>query len=190
MADIKPVASRPCTSEIGREVQALFTKFEQSRLNFIEIRSKVSSFIKKNETDLSDLVDIGFLYRELSVRADEMRKDCNAMLELLAKILCHNVAKRSIELGNVLVEPKGVLATANCEIQEVAQCPLNGTPEYTMVLTHLGVKDQLLLDTGMLKIDWNKFQEYIQLCNESGKPLPPGITKKWEVAKVTYRRKH
>jgi len=127
---------------------------------------------------LSDLVDIGFLCKDIAELLDDWRKDCNARKELIVKIL----ALRCITVGNSTVQ--GKLASVSLDATIEVEVPKSGTPEYDEVMKYFGIPIE-----APFQPHWRRVQELVAQRYQEGVPLPPGFGKQYTKTKGTFRRK-
>lgn len=169
----------------------------QKKLNdVIDLRDDIyntiaalSNDIKSNKFTPPELCDFGFLCRELSKIADDLRKDVDAFGKMSGKFMTLAALQDPDIVNQVGDEDliiRGTLATAKPKIVIGASRPQFGTAEHTELLRYFGVSGDAV---EVVKVDWKQLQRRLTQLTEDGRALPPGIGKTFDDYKVTYRRK-
>jgi hypothetical protein len=164
----------------------MYSEFTDLKMRTIELMLRILSAAQANDLELSEMVDLGFLCRELATAADEIEKDATARQRLLGKVVCFRVLQDS-DLANPVLDVKGTLASGTVNYKMMVIPPSKGTPEYLDLLKYLGVSDDALA-TGAVKLDWKGLQEHLNGLLESGNPVPPTLSRQVPDHTLTYRR--
>jgi len=154
------------------KVQELWTEFHGELITMTEL-------IASPKTAMGDLVDTGFLCREMETLLDDWRKECKARKELVTKIL----AIRSPAFGDSTIQ--GKLASVSLDATLEVEIPKEGTPEYDEILKYFHVDPEI-----PFKPHWKKVQELVLQRYQDGVPLPPGFGKQYTKTTGVFRRKH
>lgn len=175
-------------SPLGRELQGLLAGIEALLDELYHFKERAVPILKENQMSSEDMVDIGFLFRELENRLDDSRKDCKATKELIGKIICLRVAKDS--LNNLDADPvvRGVLARGTPDVRRLPALPRKGTPEYVQAMKALGVQSEAAINSGCLKFDFHAIQALINECAAAGKKPPPGLDKDYPEYTTVFTR--
>ncbi|UOF80081.1 hypothetical protein [Caudoviricetes sp.] len=169
----------------------------------LEIQSGLEEWIKKLieyhygldkqttgavDLPMQDLVDLGFLHRELADRLDEVRKECAARMDKVSRIIGGIVIKRTTMDPTLSMTQRGTLASGTPEAKVLAVCPKPGSPEYVALLRAMGVKDDAI-KAGALAPHFVRMSDYVSEKLASGQPAPAGILGTSPTFRVTYIRK-
>jgi len=149
----------------------LFDEFQDTHREVFELLRNLSESAKKKLYSRGDLADLGYLCREISKLADDIRKDCNAHQNLLGKLLSMSV----IQDPDVQDDVRGTLATATPTVTRVPlDLPRQSVnPErFAQTMEFFGVpKDKW----DIVKLDWKKVESEITRRMEEGEKSIPGI---------------
>jgi len=146
--------------------------------------------VKKNASDLTydrpNLVDLGFLCREIAAIADELRKEANAKQMLIGKLIAMEVTKASIagEISSPTV--RGTLATGTPDVREIASCPKPGSPQFKEVAAFLGLPEDQL-DGKLMSFRFTGLSDWLTEAAAKGKRVPECINRYTEF-KTIFRR--
>jgi hypothetical protein len=139
-----------------------------------------------------ELCDFGFLCRELEGLLDDWRKDAKARKDLAGKLIAFNLLKADENVNMMEVEDtvRGVLATAKANMRMEAEIPRLGTAEFKRYCAFYGIPEEALAgECFPLGVHWPRAQEDINARLEEGKPLPPGLGKKYPLFSSTFVRR-
>lgn len=138
---------------------------------------------------MQDLVDLGFLHREISDKLDELRKECNARQERISRVIGATVIKRTTTDPTLDMTQRGTLASATPDVGVVAICPKPNTPEYVALMKGLGIENEELIASGALAPHFVRMSEYVSERLSKGLPAPAGVLGTSPTFRVTYIRK-
>lgn len=135
-----------------------------------------------------ELVDIGFVLRQVEELADELRKEAKAHKELAGK----TIASRCLEAAvanpdSAVMTTRGTLATGVSDVRMEAVVPNSSSPEYGQLLEWCGVPDSVV-KSGLLKVDFKKLGEAVTEAASRGAKIP-GAPKTWPVPFTTFRKR-
>lgn len=154
---------------------------------YIQI-SEISDCVKKRQLANDELVDVGFLFREIESIFDELRKEAKARKELSAKVLALSVIQESVNDPEADSVIHGEYARASLSLKTRVRLPKKLSPEYYEVCEFLGVPSEVI-DKGLVKLDWNGASEFATQMAEEGKRLPKGLDDTYQEYSCTYTRK-
>lgn len=137
---------------------------------------------------MQDLVDLGFLHRELENRLNEIKKECSARMDKISRIIGGIVIKRTTTDPTLSMTQRGTLASGTPEAKVLAICPKSGSPEYATLLRAMGVKEDVI-ECGALAPHFVKMSDYVSEKLATGQPAPAGILGTTPMFRVTYRKK-
>lgn len=143
--------------------------------------------IIERKLDVGDLADIGYFLRELERHLDEMRKDCKARKELIARLICLHATMKMQE-GEDSGRVVGKYASANPDLGYVPVLPKRGTPEYDDLMASIGVPKEAYAD-GLVTPHWKHVQEWLEERAASGQDVPKGVTTRPDYRATFHRRK-
>lgn len=151
----------------------------------------ILAFVQENgqHAPLPDLVDMGFFLREFSDKMDELRKETNARLELIGKLIA---MRRSMEVmvdDSLSLSIRGEFATGIPEVKRRPITPKPGTPQFRKLMEFLGI-DPDAEGASALTFHYTRLGDLITRRIESGHDIPPEIVTSTPVYTTEYRRKH
>jgi hypothetical protein len=156
---------------------------------FYDYVSQLDDVLKAGTLDKQDLCDIGFLYRQIRDKMDDWRKDAQARMEFINKVLGEKVTQELTEKpGEASDKLAGTLATGTVSVVYRGQPPAVGTPEFEKFAEWAGIKDTTQFTAGIMKVSWTELEKLLTECMEAGLPLPPNV-KAWPVYNVSYRKR-
>lgn len=129
-----------------------------------------------------ELVDLGFLCRELENLLDDWRKDCKARKELAGKLIARAVLQAADGVNDLQASTvvHGILASASPDVSMIAEIPKPGTPEFVEFCNHFGISKECSEDPLFpFAIHWKRAMECLELRQTEGKPIPPGFGKQF-----------
>lgn len=189
------MASRPAISPANHEFAKLLDQIKDLQHKIRDHMQSQADRIRSREDSAdppnTELVDFGFLCREVADTADEIRKDCNAHMALASRIVCIRETEKFVanpedsEVGKPI---RGSLATGSTDVKVIVDQPQKGQHEYHLLMKYLGVPEDLIV-SGLVKPSWKGINDLATECEREGKPMPPGLGKKRPEYIVTYRRK-
>lgn len=143
---------------------------------------------KLAELSLEDLADCASVLNDLEKLADDTRKECRMLSELMQKTACVRWATS----GSTEETIRGERCTATPTIREMRALPdRKRDPEkYEALMKHLGATPETI-DSGVLSLHWPSMVEYLSHRAEQGLPPPPGLegSTTYEQYSLTIRRK-
>jgi len=145
---------------------------------------------QKNSQNLQDLVDTGFLFREMENRLDEMRKEAKAKHLFYSSKISMARSKMIVEDPTLSDKIQGELATGtvDCTSQATLPHPVKSPEEYQSTMEYFKVRKEVI-EGQILKLDFKKFAEVITEFAEAGRKVPFKVGKIYQVWKTTFRRK-
>lgn len=177
--------SGPDVKDLASKLDALKTAHHESyeQLTLIDER------IKKNQLSLQDLVDIGFLCREMEDLLDEMRKNAKKRKAFVQRYLVMRHTASAMT-GTPLPDTlQGEHASAsNFRVKKMAELPEFGQDGYTKYMESLGIPKEVIAK-GLVKPDWEQTAEHVTVLLEDGKKLPPGLGQTWNDYTCTFTRR-
>lgn len=139
--------------------------------------------VKNEELSLTELVDIGFLLREIEDLLDEMRKDVKAHKEMIGKVACYQLALED------KTSYKGTLAIGTVKIDYYSSIPHPDRDPvgFKNVCKWFGI-DIGTSPNGSVRLHWPAMKKHITKCIEEGGELPPELSDVKSDLGMTYRR--
>ncbi len=160
-----------------------FVEYHQRALSYIAF---LTDGIKSNTYTKEELVDIGFLLREMENLLNDFRKDCKVRKELCGKIIAKKVMEDNLASGDFEDVVHGTLARGIVDLKMQPKIPKRDTEEYQLMMEAFGVpKDKI----GIVKIDWTQAGELASKCAAEGVPLPEGLGNTYPVYSTKFTRK-
>lgn len=147
--------------------------------------------VTKMELSMEDLVDMGYLCRDMERYLDEMRKEVKSRKELIGKLLAFHVAQQSLnDTEKLQVTVKGELATGTPDVKLQPKIPEPKTEEFSQLMEYFGLsRDRLAGIEDCLRLSFNGMRDLVSRLAEEGYPMPPGVVKTWPVYTTTFRRR-
>jgi hypothetical protein len=140
-----------------------------------------------HQTTIEDLVDSGYICREMSNIADDLRKSCDDKKNCIGHYLAARAAVSAIQ-DDELLALRGELATATTDISVKPKLPKEGSKEYVDLMRWLGVSDEQI-NSSVLRPSFSGIQEILTERAKDGKQPPPGISVTFTEATVVFRKK-
>lgn len=140
------------------------------------------------DSDVSDLVDIGYLLREISKLYDGLRKEADRTLKQVNKTIGLRILERNAENPMSATDSaKGSLASGKIRITQQPILPKQGTKEHKELLEELGIVDPL----GITKVHWPNLCNYLTTNLEEGGKGLKSVSQDdvFKEIQVTYRKK-
>lgn len=175
------------------DVETFLDHLSHVRDTFMAVTGDMQDMIrrvKKNASepvyDRPNLVDLGFLCREIAAIADELRKEANAKQMLIGKLIAMEVTKASIagEISSPTV--RGTLATGTPDVREIASCPKPGSPQFKEVAEFLGLPEDQF-DGKLMSFRFTGLSDWLTEMAAQGKRVPECINRYTEF-KTIFRR--
>lgn len=168
-------------------VRNLYADIQELQIRAYAEFIKVVDEVRQDRMPDSDMVDLGFLCREIAGLADDIRKEASAKQELAGRIIALRVAKRSLQ-GSTEDTVRGKLATGKPDVKVIPVLPKHGTPEYTELCAFFGVPPELV-DSGAVSFSFTRLSELCAERMREGKEVPPGVRKTHTVAMTTFYKR-
>lgn len=172
------------TSETAEVLKGLADNLETAIGDLYDAIEEQMNTIKSAETEPRDLVDMGYFCRKIRERADELRKDADARLELIGKVICIRLIDPNA--GDLVARARGKYAVGTPDLKMVATVPKKGSPEYLALLKHFGV-DESAIKAGLFNANWKRLKDMTTELTEQGVPLPPGIGEPYPEYRTIFR---
>lgn len=174
------------------ELKSLLDTLTKMRIDFAQL---TIPFIEthRNESD-EDLVDCGFLFREIAAVCDEIRKDANARQETVNRTLARKLLEKWAEsMGTTDLKCRGEYATGTAKAKSTLVPISKGKdPEaYDRFMAACGVPEHLI-KAGILKIHVPSLSKYDETLIEAGDQLPKEMenaTERLDTPTMQYRRR-
>lgn len=176
----------------GEKVQALLSltkKLEALQHEIIEYHYELDKTLQGQVLHpMQDLVDLGFLHREMSYQLDAMRKESNARMDKISRIIGAIVARKIAGDPTLDMRQHGTLASGTPSPSVIAFCPKPGSVEYATLLRGFGVNEDAI-KAGVLAPHFVRTAEYVSDLVSRGLPAPAGILGTAPSFSVTYVKK-
>ncbi len=172
-----------------KRAQKLYEKFVDIHTDVYNYLSETNDEVKGIKLSLGDLVDMGYLCREIEKFMEELRKEIKFRKELCGKVISLAIAKQNLnDPGKVVERIEGELATGTPDVKLQAKLPNRGTEEFHKLLEFLDIPKEMA-ESKCFKLSWNGMTDLVTQLAEEGKPLPPGVEKSWPIYTTTFRRR-
>lgn len=165
-------------------IQTLFTEMQALQMRLHSFLASVPSDI--SGTPIPDLVDSGFLCREIASICQDLKVNCEARQHLIGKYLAARAGSAAMQ--EEVLELKGELATASPTVQSKPNIPSPGSAEYNELLRWCGVNDETI-QRNLIRPSFTSLQDTVTRFTIEGKPLPPGLSLVYTETTVVYRKK-
>lgn len=175
--------------DFTRRLDVLRQQLADLHKEVVEASGEASKLIKNNKLDKADLCDAGFLFREMKDLLHDCKKETNNCQDLAGRVLAARVTQESMQDSTVTDFIKGNISTANADVKMEAQIPDPDSHEYLALMEELGVPKELR-GTRLIRLDWNKFTEYLTQRHSEGKPKLKGLGKEWPRYLCVFRKKN
>jgi len=172
-------------------VEQMQEKLAQFNTVYSDIRGLVLGIAeeaKSNRLSQLELCDIGFLSREIVKICEEMRKDINAMKELVDKVLCTKIMLDAVNSTSKDDTVRTELCSGKPHIKKIVRVPAKDSPEYTQMLQFFGVKPEDI-DKGVLRVSYSALCAFVTEQAELGKQTPEFIPQVYDYFTITHRKK-
>jgi len=148
--------------ELKAKAEQLYMEAQQAALQLLR---------GVQETPLSDLADIGYLLRGTSEICDDLRKECNAKLELVGETISKTQITALLEgdLTEDTVNVRGELCTACPDTKMMISPPSPNSPEFSVLCEFLGIPPEA---RGTISFSYKRLSEAISQAIEEGRPYP------------------
>jgi len=129
--------------------------------------------IRVHSKDLSqeERVNILYIIKEISKYCNDLRKECDGIVDLIEKLVC------AIHTHRGITEPiRASLATGSPKVTLSVKIPnRKRDPEkYKLLMNYLGVPDEAACE-GTVRPHWPSICAKLTEMAENGEPSPPGI---------------
>lgn len=140
-------------------------------------------------TPLPDMVDAGFLVREISVVFDELRKETNAREEMIAKVIAVRRTQECVADPTLSLRVKGEYAYGDPSATVRPKMPKKGTPEFAKLLEFLGV-DPSSHAAEVMSPHYVRLSDLMTRLAESGRDIPREIVTSVPYYTTNFTRKN
>ena len=141
-----------------------------------EVMGILTDQIRRGQITGADLVDAGYLCREISDLFDELRKETKARCELSGKVLAAQFMQDSLVNPTADDVVRGNISRAKVDMVMEATVPKEGSKEYEDFCNFIGLGTAA---RAYAKPSWSKVSDLVTTLASEGRPLPPGIGKSW-----------
>ena len=147
-----------------------------------------------DEEPTPDLVDCGFMFKQIEALCDEIRKDAKARQKAINKHLCQDLLEAYMTRGGTGdLKEKGEYATATAKPEFlVTPVPKREDPEsYKKFMSACGVNPEII-EADLLRVHVPSLSKWKASLNKQGKELPDAIdkaVKKYSQPSITYRKR-
>jgi hypothetical protein len=162
--------------DLTKSLQAAEVEFGEAYARYYGILTQVVEDVKAQKFKKSELVDLGYLCREIAHKADDLRKEARAKTEFIGRMICLLVTRECVGDENADLSVRGTLATGTCDLRYVPQLPKFGTPEYELLCAYLEL-DPALTKSGIMSFSFDRTAELLTRLAGEGKKTPEGILK-------------
>lgn len=172
---------------MNKTAERLKKKLEKEQSELLFELQELKELSKRNlEFNLADLVDIGYLLRELATIKENLRKEINRTLKQVDKTIGIKITQKNMEdPNNITDSAKGELASGKVRVTQQPVLPKRDTEEHKALLAELGITDPL----NVVAFHWPSMTETLTQNLEAGgngfKSLD--MSKVFKEIKVTYR---
>ena len=172
------INQRPgCPGPVAERMEELLTRYKDFRDDLMAFQYDGDmSLISDSPPSEADLVDYGYLSRELENMLDDLRKECKARKETVGKILANRVTKRVLADPTLKLYATGYFARASPQAGAIPMLPKRNTPEYTELLNRLGFSGHAV-EHGLATFNYRRLCEWIAEANSSGNPIPQRLVR-------------
>lgn len=143
--------------------------------------------VKRNEFKNPEMVDMGFLLRELAAKLDEIRKECSARQELIGQIIALSVARMLAQDSDADATVRGELAIGMPDIKTCPALPKRGSPNYRAFAEWLGIPKEVI-DKTLIEFHFPSVTEFLTSHINDSLPDPPGIVDTFQRGVTVYRK--
>ena len=166
------------------EVQKTLKEIQQCHNEFLTRLRNLAQQIKGETLSLADSIDIGFLLRECTVQADEIRKDLKSHHDAISKQTCYRLVLEDREKVSGNLSTGSMRVTFNSNLPH----PVKQPEEFSKLCESMGVNLKKT-PIGSVRFHWPTMKSIITERMEKGLPLPEGLKEVKSELSMTYRRK-
>jgi len=166
------------------ELSVLYRRFQSLQLEVHELLQGIPARV--HSTAMEDLVDAGFMCREISKICDDLRISCDKTQSVVSKYICARTSVDSLQGKEVVL--KGELATATPDLVVKPNIPDRGSQEYVDLMRWIGLSDEMI-QRDMLRPSFTRIQEILTERAVRGEKPPPGISATFTEAVVVFRKR-
>lgn len=168
------------TKELDLLLEAAISFYATSRDTILKFADS-----SRNE-GVKNLVDQGFLLREIEKRFEEIRKDIKAVREIVDRNLCIKSTMALAEDPD-LETIKTDLCYATPKTIRCCQVPSPKSPHYAQMMEFFGADPSAT--EGVLKLSFSELEKYVTLAEEDGRKLPEFFPSLFNKYTVSYRKR-
>lgn len=137
----------------------------ETYLNLTRLKAEVGKSL-----DIEATTDaIGVLKKSFDLIKD-LKMEVDKCVQQLEKVTCA-LYIRSSSIGEPI---RGQWVTGTPGGKSRLKLPPRNSPQYDKFLSAVGIAPSAI-DSGMVRLHWPSVQEYLNVLEEQGKPMPPGI---------------
>lgn len=164
--------------KLGQKAEKLQTLHNKTQALLVELQSfnfEINSDIVDNKVPDTELVDMGYLFRETANVLDEARKECNAQKGRIEKLVGLKMLAKFTETQDPeVMKLNATLCSARVDAKPKAQVPEAGSENYFKMLRWFGIPDRAI-ETKAITIHYMRLQDLIAEYAEQGKAFPDGL---------------
>jgi hypothetical protein len=166
------------------ELIKIFRRMQALQLETQQVLSTIPARVVVDP--MPDLVDSGYLCREISNICEDLRKSCNSREDTIGRCIAARAGADSMR-GEVTVL-HGEYANATPYVKVKPRFPDPDTPEYAVLMRWIGLSDEMI-EKGMLRPSFTRIQEILTERAEKGEQALPGISVTFTEANVVFRKR-
>lgn len=167
------------------ELQGLFDQLQKLQMQIHSALASISSNLSGEK--LPDMIDSGFLCREMEEIANDLRKNCADRKGLIAKMIAMRATSEFMTTGKSPVL-RGELASATPDLVTKPSIPEPGTEDFNKLMSWLGCSDELI-QRGVVRPSFTSLKDIVTRATVEGNKPPPGISLTFTEATVVFRRR-
>lgn len=157
--------------KLVREYRWLKASHADLYAKLIEARDSAAKFSQE------ELVDIAFILRSTAILAEDIRKECNAIREMMEKVACLKWMTDNMNNpdSGKPTSIRGILASGTPDLRQMASLPRPNTDPkgYESLMKSIGAITAARKD--LVRPHWPGLTEWITKLAKKGKPLPAGL---------------
>lgn len=140
-----------------------------------------------SQSQAGKLGDLGGTLKEIVTKIEDIRKETNARIDLLSKVIT-SIYMKYFMMNQDLKSFKGDEYISIPGFKQSIAIPKKGSAEYQRFLRSIGVPENII-SSAILELSYNELAEYYMLAISRGEKLD-GLEnmKKYDSPKVTFRR--
>lgn len=171
-------------SKLKGELKLLYEQMEALQMRVHEMAAALGGQIPVERTP--DLIDIGFMCREISNIADDIRKTASSRQAVTGRLIAMRAAAATMQGEEVVL--RGEMATARPETDMKPKLPDPGSEDWNALMRWIGLTDEQI-QRDMLRPSFSRLSEILKERAERGEQPPPGIVHTFSDAMVVFTRR-